>query len=94
MHVICVAIRDQIIVENVLLPLMKVSGKMLKGLCWDDSYTIARWLEHRWPQAKVPGSSPGGDSQFFLQIFPVCIFPLKLIVVLLCHDFVIATYNV
>ena len=22
------------------------------------------WLEHRWPQAKVPGSSPGGDSQY------------------------------
>ena len=22
-----------------------------------------------------PGSSPGGDSQFFLQTFPVCVFP-------------------
>ena len=24
--------------------------------------------------ARVPGSSPGGDSQFFLQTFPVCVF--------------------
>ena len=38
-------------------------------------YTIAQWLEHRWLQARVPGSSPGGDSQFFLQTFPVCLFP-------------------
>ena len=30
----------------------------------DDDYTIAQWLEHRWPQAKVPGSNPGGDRQF------------------------------
>ena len=43
--------------------------------CWDYSYTIAQWLEHRWPQARVPGLSPGGDSQFFLQTFPVCVFP-------------------
>ena len=51
--------------------------KMLNGLCWDDDYTIAQWLEHRWLQARVPvpGSSPGGDSQFFLQTFPVCLFP-------------------
>ena len=48
---------------------------MLNGLCWDDDYTIAQWLEHRWLQARVPGSSPGGDSQFFLQTFPVCLFP-------------------
>ena len=48
---------------------------MLNGLCWDDDYTIAQWLEHRWLQARVPGSSPGGDSQFFLQTFPVFIFP-------------------
>ena len=37
---------------------------MLNSLCWDDDYTIAQWLEHRWLQAKVPGSSPGGDSHF------------------------------
>ena len=49
--------------------------KMLNGLCWDDDYTIAQWLEHHWLQARVPGSSPGGDSQFFLQTFPVCLFP-------------------
>ena len=41
----------------------------------NDDYTIAQWLEHRWLQARVPGSSPGGDSQFFLQTFPVCLFP-------------------
>ena len=40
-----------------------------------DDHTIAQWLEHRWLQARVPGSSPGGDSQFFLQTFPVCLFP-------------------
>ena len=51
--------------------------KTLNGLCLDDDYTIAQWLEHRWLQARVPGSSPGGDSQFFLQIFPVCLFPSK-----------------
>ena len=50
--------------------------KTLNGLCLDDDYTIAQWLEHRWLQARVPGSSPGGgDSQFFLQTFPVCLFP-------------------
>ena len=48
---------------------------MLNGLCWVDDYTIAQWLEHRWLQARVPGSSPGGDSQFFLQTFLVCLFP-------------------
>ena len=48
---------------------------MLNDLGWDDGYTLAQWLEHRWPQAKVPGSNPGGDSQFFLQTFPVCAFP-------------------
>ena len=42
---------------------------MLNGLCWDDDYTIAQWLERRWLQAKVPGSSPGGDSQFFSSDF-------------------------
>ena len=51
--------------------------KTLNGLCLDDDYTIAQWLEHRWLQARVPGSSPGGDSQFFLQTFPVCLFPSK-----------------
>ena len=35
---------------------------MLNGLCWNDGYTLGQWLEHRWPQAKVPGSNPGGDS--------------------------------
>ena len=32
-------------------------------------------IEHRWLQARVPGSSPGGDSQFCLRTFPVCLFP-------------------
>ena len=37
-------------------------------------------------QARVPGSSPGGDSQFFLQTFPVCLFPSnQLILILLGH---------
>ena len=40
--------------------------KTLNGLCLDDDYTIAQWLEHCWLQARVPGSSPGGDSQCFL----------------------------
>ena len=40
-----------------------------------DDYTIAQWLEHRQLQARVPGSSPGGDSQLFLRTFPVCVFP-------------------
>ena len=44
--------------------------KKLNGRCWDDSYTIAQWLEHPWSQAKVPCSSPGGDSQFFHFPFP------------------------
>ena len=57
--------------------------KMLNGLCWDDDYTIAQWLEHRWLQARVPGSSPGGDSQFFLQTFPVCLFPSNQSILLL-----------
>ena len=56
--------------------------KMLNGLCWDDDYTIAQWLEHRWLQARVPGSSPGGDSQFFLQTFPVCLFPSNQLILL------------
>ena len=43
--------------------------KMLNSLCWDDDYTIAQWLEHRWLQARVPGSSPGGDSLFFSSDF-------------------------
>ena len=51
--------------------------KMLNCLCWDDDYTIAQWLEHRWLQARVPGSSPGGDRQCFLQTFPVCLIPSK-----------------
>ena len=42
---------------------------MLNGRCWDDGYTIAQWLEHCWLQARVPGSSPGGDSRLFLQTF-------------------------
>ena len=56
---------------------------MLNGLCWDDDYTIAQWLEHRWLQARVPGSSPGGDSQFFLQTFPRCLFPSNQLILLL-----------
>ena len=40
--------------------------EMLNGLCWDDSYTVAQWLEHRWPQANVPGSCLAGDSNLFL----------------------------
>ena len=55
---------------------------MLKGLCWDDDYTIAQWLEHHWLQARVPGSCPGGDSQFFLQTFPVCLFPSNELILL------------
>ena len=27
--------------------------KTLNGLCLDDDYTIAQWLEHRWLQARV-----------------------------------------
>ena len=57
--------------------------RALNGLCLDDDYTIAQWLEHRWLQARVPGSSPGGDSQFFLQTFPVCLFPSNQLVLLL-----------
>ena len=49
--------------------------KMMNGLSWDDSYTIAERLEHRRPQAKVPGSSPDGGSRLFLQTFPICTFP-------------------
>ena len=57
--------------------------KTLNSLCLDDDYTIAQWLEHRWLQARVPGSSPGGDSQFFLQTFPVCLFPSNQLILLL-----------
>ena len=52
--------------------------KMLNGLCWDDDYTIAKWLEHRWLQTRVPGLSPGGDNRFLLQTFPVWVFPSNL----------------
>ena len=45
------------------------------SLCMDDSYTIAQLLEHRWPQAKVLGSRPGGDSQFFFRLFPFASLP-------------------
>ena len=31
--------------------------------------TISQWLEHRWPQAKVPGLSTGGDSQFSFRLY-------------------------
>ena len=48
---------------------------MLNGLCWDDDHTIAQWLEHRWLQARVPGSSPGGESQFFFRLFPFVSLP-------------------
>ena len=33
--------------------------------------------------AKVPGSSPGGDSQFFLQTFPVCLFPSNQLIIII-----------
>ena len=46
-------------------------------------YTIAQWLEHRWLQARVPGLSPGGDSQFFSSDFPVCLFPSNQSILLL-----------
>ena len=52
--------------------------KLLNSLCWDDDYTIAQWLERRELQVRVPGSSSGGDGQFFLQTFPVCVFPSSL----------------
>ena len=42
---------------------------MFNGPCRDYDYTIAQWLEHRWLQARVPGSSPGGDSQIFSSEF-------------------------
>ena len=32
-----------------------------------------QWLDQSWPQAKVHGSSLGGDSQHFLQTFPFAI---------------------
>ena len=51
--------------------------KILNGLCWDDDYTIAQWLEHRWLQARVPGSSPGGDSQIFSSDFSRLSLSLK-----------------
>ena len=57
--------------------------KTLNGLCLDDDYTIAQWLEHRWLQARVPGSSPGGDNQFFLQTFPFVSFPQNQLILLL-----------
>ena len=56
---------------------------MLNGLCWDDDYTIAQWLEHRWLQVKIPGSCPGGDSQFFLRTFPVCLFPSNQLIIII-----------
>ena len=46
---------------------------MLNDLCWDDDHTIAQWLDRRWLQARVPGSSPGGDTQtvnVFFRLFP------------------------
>ena len=46
-------------------------------------YTLAQWLEHRWLQARVPGSSPGGDSQFFIQTFPVCLFPSNQLIIII-----------
>ena len=51
--------------------------KMLNGLCCDDDYTIAQRLEHRWLQARVPGASPGGDSQFFSSDFSRMSLSLK-----------------
>ena len=51
--------------------------KMLNGLCQDVNYTVAQWLEHRWRRAKVPGSSPGGDTQFFSSDFTCLHLSLK-----------------
>ena len=60
---------------------------MLNGLCWHDDYTIAQWLEHRWLQALVPGSSPGGDSQFFLQTssdrLSLSLKPVRIIIIII-----------
>ena len=54
--------------------------KLLNSLCWDDSYTIAQWLEHRCPQVKVSGLSPGRDSHFFFRLFFFFPFPQLLVV--------------
>ena len=35
---------------------------MLNSLCRDDSYAMAQWVEHPWPEAKVLSSIPSGDS--------------------------------
>ena len=56
---------------------------MLNSLCWDDDYTIAQWLEHCWQQARVPGSSPGGDSQFFSSDFSRLSLSLKLVKIII-----------
>ena len=45
---------------------------MLNGRDWNDGCTLAQWLEHRWAQAKVPGSNPGGDS-FSSDFFRLCL---------------------
>ena len=46
------------------------------GLCWDDDYTIAQWLEHQtgYKSSESLVRVTGGDSQFFLQaLFHVCL---------------------
>ena len=48
--------------------------EMLSGLCWYDSYTVAQSLEHRWPQAKVPGSLVV-TVNFFFRHFTFASFP-------------------
>ena len=53
----------------------KHPSKINKIIKINNNNRASQWLEHRWLQARVPGSSPGGDSQFFLQTFPVCLFP-------------------
>ena len=50
---------------------------MLTGFCWDDSYTESQWLWHRWPQAKVHGSSPGGGNNSSVQPCHVRVFPIN-----------------
>ena len=56
---------------------------MLNSFCWDDHYTIAQWLQHRWLQARVPGSSLGGVRQFVLQTSPAAIAVVADLVILL-----------
>ena len=51
------------------------NGHLVLSLNSVSRKTIMNYVYICWLQARVPGSSPGGDSQFFLQTFPVCLFP-------------------